>query len=255
MGKQQESSGRNVRRGASVLVAALALTVFMTSLVIENRDDNALYRAVSGDGLKAIPVPEAVQDAAGAPQVSRADALLIEGHKFFHAGNRSGAVELYKSALRLEPDNPDILRALGFVSFEQKKYAVAEGHIQRFVELVPDCHPMWYARLGFAQMQNGKFPQALENLQVPLKHQPDDGALHFALACVHSGMKDLDQGFAHLEKARELLGMELLRYLPDPHLENLRRTARFQEFLRTPIARDGHAAVPVQLGNPAAVEQ
>jgi len=240
----KNSNTVNVRRGVVILAISLALTVFLTSLVLETRDNAALYSVARRQGVDAIPSPGpfTIDDLAVGGVDSDHDTkgsspaeLVAEAHKLCQTGSPGAAADRYRDALALEPDNREALGALGMLCFSRGQYREAEAYIQRLVALKPVADHMWYGHLGVAQMRQGKCELALHNLQIVLQHEPDDGALHFALACIYAHLEATGKALDHLEMAHKQLGPELLGYISDHNLDSLRDHERFQQIVRAAV--------------------
>ena len=83
-----------------------------------------------------------------------------------------------------------------------------------------------------AQYRQGKYASALENMRQVVRYEPEDGALHFVLACLYARLADPDRALFHLDKAREQLGFSLLAHISEPNLDSLRETPQFKEIVR-----------------------
>ena len=248
-----------MRSNIAILVAVLASTVFLTSLVLESRNRPG-NRASLGSRPRAVhAVPAGSQSLLGSswpsdtvllnaapsePAEARSAQLLAQAREFRTAGNNLAAREVWKSVLRADPAAREALAGLGGLSFDEKRYREAELYLGRLVELGPDDAPGARARLGVAQMRLGKYDAALENLESFLPLQPEDGALHFALACVHAMKGQTETALQHLATSYSILGLDLLAYISDPQLDSLRDTPAFKRIVESARERYRAAALP-----------
>jgi len=231
-----------------ILGVCLALTVFLTSLVLETKSSPSRQARIgisrldavltNGDALIGQTSPGTpASDGTVAPRVllreSRGGELLAKAHHFRRSGNFSGAIELYKSVLEIEPRQAEALDALGSTCFSSQRYAEAETYMRSFIEVSPEPNCMGRMRLAVSQMRQSKYGPALDNLKIVLQDDPEDAGVHFALACVYSELTQTDRALYHLGRAHARMGTTILGHISDPHLDNLRRTKRFHRIVRS----------------------
>ncbi len=234
------------RYGVAVLTATLALTVFVTSLVLETRQSGSARARVTVDSLDAVQNTSTGllgiygiartrvgrdEPGHGEAQGNQAALLLQKAERFYSAGNLEGAAQLLRAVLDLDENDARALEALGTLCFARQNYADAEKYLRLLVQFAPDDDGLLRMRLGVAQLRQAKYGPALENFRIVLTHEPNDGAVHFALACVYARMLDEDRALYHLERARAALGALLLAQISDPHLDTLRHNPRFQRIV------------------------
>lgn len=65
-------------------------------------------------------------------------------------------------------------------------------------------HPAFLSTRGSAHMAAGKLDRAVEDLRAAIKHEPDDGDLHYQLALVLGAAGDSDGAVAAMLRVREL---------------------------------------------------
>lgn len=237
-----------------ILAVTLALTVFLTSLVLETRDSASHRARVSRVEIDAMPAggqlglardgfgDGALGRPSDQPAGSRVDELLSEAKRFHDAGNIAGAMELLQAVLALDEDNVQALGAAGRTLFSQRQYAEAEPYLRRELQLAADTDCLLRMRLGVVQMRQHKYGPALENLKIVLQSEPDDGAVHFAIACIYADLEEESRALYHIERAKSQLGATLLAHISDPHLDNLRHLPRFQRIVSA--VRQQHEYAP-----------
>lgn len=238
-----------------ILGVCLALTVFLTSLVLETKSSPSRQARIEIGRLDAVltdssalieQTKAAPPDGAVAPSPlpqSRSERLLAKAHHFRRCGNLSGAIKLYESVLEIEPAHAEALDALGGACFSSQRYPEAESHIRRFIEVSPEPDCMARMRLAVSQMRQSKHGPALDNLRIVLQDDPEDAGVHFALACVYSELTQTDRALYHLEKAHARMGATILAHISDPHLDNLRRAKRFHKIVRSARSRYSRGVV------------
>jgi tetratricopeptide (TPR) repeat protein len=224
-----------MRSDVTILAASLALTVFLTSLVLEHSGQGSRKGTIGAGGSASPPTSllrscrpgaEGATPAlpAGAGEIAE---MVAQGWRFYDAGNAEGAIEILKAALAKAPEDSAVNAALGVISFAGGHYAEAETRLQRHLAAEPgdtDCR----VRLGMAQLRQCKYGPALANMRVALAEEPRAGALHFALACIHARLADRDRALYHLERAYAELGVTLLAHISDANLDSLRDTPKFR---------------------------
>ena len=255
--KQEGLNSRRMRTGIPILIATLALTVFLTSLVLETRDTNAARASITMGSLEGggaspservlmgpyQPQDEVLADLQeGEAGEARLRELLIQARRFANAGNLDGAAELFQAVLAAAPENAEALHALGAIHLVRQRYEEAESFLRRTIELEPEVDYMCRLRLGVAQMHQKKYGLAVENLKIALRVKPDDGATHFTLACIYSRLAEKKHALFHLEQAYAQLGYGILAHTSDPHLDNIRETEFFQRVIHAARVKYREAA-------------
>lgn len=246
-----------MRSHVGILAATLALTVFLTSLILEhppvgmNRGTSLPggdieYPADPGLDVNIYTLPE-VLGAKGDAQ-----GLVARGWRFYEAGNGDGAVELLKSALAADADDRSALAALGIVCYACRRYPEAEDYLTRLLARNKDADPGYRARLAMSQARQRKYGPALENLKAVLRQEPEGGGLHFVIGTIYSRLADRERALYHLERSYDQLGFALLAHVSDPNLDPVRNTPQFQRLVQRALAdyRRLIAALPDQ-GKPA----
>lgn len=239
-----------MRGSIPFLAVTLALTVFLTSLVLETRDNRGHRASIhfgAANGTQVL-LPRSASGSrlldARTELASRSDELLGEAWRFYESGNYSGALELVRAAARTDPNNPTVLEALGTVHFSLQDYAEAEAYLTRLLEVKPEMDDVSRMRLAVSQMRQRKYPAALQHLKVVAARAPGDGAVNFALACVYASLHRTEAATDHLELAYAHMGFGLLAHISDPQLDSLRGAERFQAILRAARAATAVAQAP-----------
>lgn len=249
-----------MRGHVGILSATLALTVFLTSLVLEHQRQGLGRGSISGSsggvvaplGVESALLPRPASLTGGERPAGEATAdggeietWLAQAWSFYEAGNRDGAVEILKAAHLRDPDHPLVLAAIGPFCFAAGRYAEAETYLLRQLARCP-ADTESRVRLGMSQLRQRKYGSALENMRAAMVREPEDGALHFALACIYSRLADIDRALTHLELAHRYLGVSLLAHVTVPDLEGLRDTPRYQAVLAAAVrqARERPATPP-----------
>ncbi len=146
--------------------------------------------------------------------------LNISGDKYYQAGDVEGAVEEFKKALELDPDNVNVLNSLGVCYGVREEYDSALECFLKAVELDPD-EIMAVYNAGYASMCRDEYSRALEFFRQA--EAIDDNLFEVAFqtgrVCMEQGRPD--QAKKHLETAVDLNPESgaAFRYLGDCYCE------------------------------------
>jgi Flp pilus assembly protein TadD len=138
----------------------------------EKPDQDGLMRVASdieaqGQMVAALPIYERAAAAS-----SDATAQVRLGDAYMRAGKTDQAIQAYRAALAVAPDNPDALLGLGSA---QLKAGDADGAVEALAKVAPIIKTMAaYNRLGLAQTLTGQFAQAHESFDAASALAPDD---------------------------------------------------------------------------------
>ena len=94
------------------------------------------------------------------------------GNEFFKHGEPDNAIGEYKQALKLNPNNVQAHRKMGFLLYNVKgKVQEGMAHLKRALELDPD-NAFVNHDIGMALLHQKKFEQAIEHLSQALRRMP-----------------------------------------------------------------------------------
>ncbi|MBN1912005.1 MAG: tetratricopeptide repeat protein [Pirellulales bacterium] len=106
-------------------------------------------------------------------------------------------------AVRLMPDNVEVLRARGLLQLDRGKSKLAIEDLKRVVELEPENGSILEA-LAMVQADLKQYDEALANLEKAQRLQPDSVTPLTVRAQIHVQQKELDKALADLNEARTL---------------------------------------------------
>ena len=109
----------------------------------------------------------------------------------------------YRHLLEREPDNPDVLRGLGNIAFDQDRNDDAIGFYEKYLKLKPDDLDV-QTDLGTMYLSAGKTEQAIRQYQAILKQNPSFFQAQFNLAIAYQTAGETDKVIPALERAREI---------------------------------------------------
>ncbi len=151
----------------------------------------------------------------------------------------------YKHVLDHEPDNLDVIRALGNISFDQEQTDAAIGYYQRYLKLKPDDLSV-QTDLATMYLAAGKAEQAIQAYDAVLKTNPSFFQAQFNKAIAYRQLGDNDKSIAALEQSRAMAPDDAARTQVD---QMLARAKGLPPPAATGAPEAGEAAAP---GAPAA---
>jgi tetratricopeptide (TPR) repeat protein len=214
-----------------------------TQLFLTHIDENGLdsppvllERFTGSD--RAANIPEFVDLPANA--IAKIREQFLDAYSFLRAGTANertgdyeGAQRSYKRGLELEPENVDLLNALGWALFQQGKASEAVAVYEQALEVDPtfikarnnaalatvelgqldravyhyrksletDPKAEIYSDLGFVLYRQGKRQEAVESYESAIELDPDCASAHFNLAVALVAQNDLDGAALHYREA------------------------------------------------------
>jgi len=153
----------------------------------------------------------------------------------------------YRHLLEREPDNPDVLRGLGNIAFDQDRNDDAIGFYEKYLKLKPDDLDV-QTDLGTMYLSAEKTEQAIQQYQVILKQNPSFFQAQFNLAIAYRTAGETDKVIPALEKARTMAKDDQTRNQVDQVMARVKG-------LPPPAAPDttGGAPAAAEAQKPAAV--
>jgi tetratricopeptide (TPR) repeat protein len=134
------------------------------------------------------------------------------GNEFFKAGEADNAIEEYKNALELNPNNVEAHLKMGFLLYNIKEmYEEGMGHLLKAMQLEPR-DPRIHYDLGMALLHQRKYDQAVRHLSVALQHMPsyipdkryNVPDMHYNLGMALFYVRKFEESTTHLSEAARL---------------------------------------------------
>ncbi|HSJ65685.1 MAG TPA: tetratricopeptide repeat protein [Gemmatimonadaceae bacterium] len=160
---------------------------------------------------KALPAPTA--DPAPAPRLTgvqpavhadhlNASTFVEKGWSLIALGDHAGAERALVRALELAPDDPRTEALLGWAQMHQEKYDEALLSFQRVLMREP-ANAMARVNLGFICLKREIFGEAIEHLSRAMRAEDRKAALyaHFYMGLVYLEREMFDDATAFLERA------------------------------------------------------
>jgi tetratricopeptide (TPR) repeat protein len=136
----------------------------------------------------------AAEPRTGLPHAERARALM-------QSQNYAAAIEEWKAALKVEPDNPIYNNLYGLALQSVGRPADARRQFQRAIQLNPDF-PDALSNLAYNLWTDGKDNAAILEFDRALKLRPADPGLHLARGLLATSNNKHREGCKHLDQAR-----------------------------------------------------
>ena len=114
------------------------------------------------------------------------------------------AAEMYRKAIRLDPQSAPAHYNLGSSLARGGRYAEAESHFRKALKVSPNTQT--YTGLGILLAQLGRTDEAIANLQAAIKADPKNAVAHQKLGEVLETQGRTDEARGELEMAKSLGG-------------------------------------------------
>jgi len=143
-------------------------------LAIAGQNDDAIAEMQAG--LKLDPTDKKAQR-------DLAD-VYSRAHKF------AEAAQIYSVLLENSPNDADLHYMLGRALLQQKKFADAQGELEKTIQLKPDLGEA-YGDLALAANSNKDYPLTIKSLDLRAKYLPENPLTYFLRATAYDHMRDV----------------------------------------------------------------
>ena len=103
--------------------------------------------------------------------------IFERAHQEEESGNWLSAANLYRTLIRMQPDNLEVIVNLGNYHFHQGELGVAIEIYRAALQLHSDCTEAWY-NLGNALDESHRFSEAVHAFEMALKLIQLDSEIH-----------------------------------------------------------------------------
>lgn len=182
-----------------------------TNVIIHERE--SLHVAAGWKVLRAEDVP------------GYAQAHYNLGVRYHQSGRIAEAMDQYREALRVRPNDPDTHNNLGVALLASGRAEEAVGHYHQALRANPNYSSAHY-NMGLALQSLGKVAEAMDHYRQALKLKPDYAEAHYSLGTCLDGLGRPREALAQYQEALRL----------QPGLAAARERA----------ARDGRALAPAR---------
>ncbi|MGQ9566987.1 MAG: tetratricopeptide repeat protein [Anaerolineae bacterium] len=157
----------------------------------------ALLNAGDAEGAIAVLEPVARGDRPSA------EALFWLGNAYTQAGHLQEAEGAYRSALDLEPENPDLLSNLGYVLYQMQRPAEAVEQFEKAARLLPHDAEIRY-NLGGALYTLGRVEEAIQAFEAARERDPDLPQVYLGLGYAYRDRGEREKAIRHFRTFLEL---------------------------------------------------
>ena len=106
------------------------------------------------------------------------------GAAYYESGRYEVAIEAWKQAIRIDPDNSDTHYNLGLVYYESGMYKEAIEACKQAIRIKPDFADA-HNNLGLSYYNSGKYKEAIEAYKQAIRIDPDYALAHYNLGLVY----------------------------------------------------------------------
>ena len=151
-------------------------------------------------------------------------ALLLLGNVYRQHGNVAKSVSLYRQALAVNAQQPELYERLGQASHDKGQLDQALAYWQQGIDVDPNS-PNLHRLMAETCMEQGKHEQALDLLIQACAVTPDTARHHYLLGQVYLQLKDYEQAKAQYARAIELAPIHYNTYfgLANAHMRSNER--------------------------------
>ncbi len=133
------------------------------------------------------------------PATQSTRTLLSQAAELEKAQDHAGAEKIYRQALLITPDDPEILKALGVVCQEQGKFNESIEAFNQILERAPQ-YPGVNSLLGASYYSINQFDKTIEVTQKELSGNPKDAQARYYLALALTATDRLLEAIQQLER-------------------------------------------------------
>ena len=132
--------------------------------------------------------------------MSKIDSITHKAHKLHQQGKFSKAEKLYRKALKLSPNNFDVLQSMGAIALQNKNYPQAIKFLESAFDLQPEI-PGLLSNLGIAHKNSGHKKKAWYFFERTINIDNNFGPAFYNLALLQIDNGNLEQALITLNEA------------------------------------------------------
>lgn len=137
------------------------------------------------------------------------------GHALLDLGRIAEAIDVYRIALRTDPDHPVVLADLGVALALQNNHDEATACYLRVLEINPEDAETHY-NLGNTLRATGKPEKAIESYRAAIRLRPADADAHVNLGLVHLSLGNFRDGWKEYDWQWRREGAPVRPFPPTP---------------------------------------
>jgi Flp pilus assembly protein TadD len=119
-------------------------------------------------------------------------------------GDRTGAMESYKKALAIQPEQPIAANNLAFLMVESAQNLDVALSLAQVARRGMPTSPSSADTLAWIYYQKGNYASARDLLEEAIKSAPNDAAIHYHLGMTYAKLSNSADAVTHLKKAAAL---------------------------------------------------
>jgi putative PEP-CTERM system TPR-repeat lipoprotein len=132
-----------------------------------------------------------------------ASLLALRGNAYLNLNEVDKAKEAYDQAIKLEPENGNVLIGMARMALYRNDVAAAEEILNQAAAKDPKNTEVWMVKGSLARSE-GKMPEALAAFTQASTIRPDHRTAHIEKALVEINLRKLDEAKADLDTARKI---------------------------------------------------
>ena len=170
--------------------------------IIDERERNILNKRKEKYGISEARAKE-LEEFAKLNNGDNSNSLLEEGKAYLENEEYDKAINSFKKAVELNPNDYLNWHWLGTSYNDNKQYLDAINSLKKAVELNPDDEDSWYW-LGYSYNQNGQYSEAIESLLKAVELNPNEYLNWYWLGTSYNKNEQYLDAINSLKKAVEL---------------------------------------------------
>lgn len=149
---------------------------------------------------------EKLRDSASIKKTEKAESVntfqghMEAGNSLMGKGDLDGAINHFKAALKLNPDNLNVHISIGLALGYKRNFEEAIAHFRKAIKLNPKI-PEIYNSLAVALAYTGRVDEAIIQLKKAIEINPQFAKAHNSLGVMLAKKGKIDAGIAHLREA------------------------------------------------------
>lgn len=133
------------------------------------------------------------------PQRTEFDSIFLTGQQFHQQGDLPQAADCYRQALKQQPDNSEVMHALGLLSLQQKNYAEAINYLEK-ADQKQNRNALLKKDLATAYYFAGRYSEAKSACRSALNIMPGNADIIYLLALSLKKIGKFSESITQFEK-------------------------------------------------------
>jgi len=161
------------------------------------------------------------------------NAQVAVGSVYRRAGHYERAIEEYRRAVAMSPNQPRLHFNLGITFIAMSKLADATRAFETAKQLSPVHNTRFEAYLGYAYAAAGRTQEARAILAELETHRREGYVSSFGTALIHDALQEREPALAALQRAYEEHAVELALMNQYPPFQTIASDPRFQSIMKS----------------------